>query len=338
MSARGAIVIEDDDELEIVEDQVAPPPPPPPLLGRPPAPAPSLASSVVRANAPPHSLALGHGHSLLPAAFSTAAAKKALDSDATPLALVERLSVLCRSELTKIDDEMQKLVRKRAQLEPLGAQLDERVALLTREQDIGRRAHQSLIGHGAQDQSGKPSWSREDFEWSARVKSLLKDTFGIQRWRLNQKEAINATIAGQDCFVLMPTGGGKSLLYQLPALIEHGKFTLVISPLLSLSHDQLVNMNAINVRAEMLQASTSREVASAINADMCNSHSNLKLLVCGCGVSVNARPRIACFAISFSRSIIFLSLYLSFFLMHSLCLCHDISQSISHMSCTVCHS
>ena len=292
MSARGAhnsIVIEDDDELEIVEDHDARPPPPPHPLARPPAIA--LASSVVRANAPPHPLAMGHGHSL-PAAFTASAAKKALESEATPLLLVERLSVLCRSELTKIDDEIQKLVRKRALLEPLGGQLDERVAILTRELDVERRARESLLGHG---QSGELSWSRENFKWSADVKSLLKDTFGIQKWRLNQKEVINATIAGTDCFVLMPTGGGKSLLYQLPALVETGKFTLVISPLLSLSHDQLVNMNAIGVRAEMLQASTSREIASAIYAEMCNPRSDLKLLVCGAHFS----------------DVLFLSLYFS---------------------------
>jgi hypothetical protein len=277
MSARGAhnsIVIEDDDEIEIVDDHVLPPPPPALPLARPPAIA--LASSVVRANAPPHPLAMGHGLTLLPATFTASAAKKALESEATPLVLVEHLSVLCRSELTKIDDEIQKLVRKRAQLEPLGGQLDERVAILTRELDVERRARESLLGHG---QSGDFSWSRENFKWSADVKLLLKDTFGIQKWRLNQKEVINATIAGTDCFVLMPTGGGKSLLYQLPALVETGKFTLVISPLLSLSHDQLVNMNAIGVRAEMLQASTSREIASAIYAEMCNPRSDLKLLV-----------------------------------------------------------
>lgn len=51
---------------------------------------------------------------------------------------------------------------------------------------------------------------------------LLRDTFGLNGWRTNQKEIVNATISSRDVFVVMRTGGGKSLCYQLPALLRGG--------------------------------------------------------------------------------------------------------------------
>ena len=87
----------------------------------------------------------------------------------------------------------------------------------------------------------------DDFPWSPQVNSHLRNTFGINTYRDHQKQIINATLLGQDVFVIMRTGGGKSLTYQLPALLEgrgpHRKITFVISPLVSLIRDQEDQMN-----------------------------------------------------------------------------------------------
>ena len=65
--------------------------------------------------------------------------------------------------------------------------------------------------------------------------------FGLRDFRKNQREIMNATMSNRDCFVLMPTGGGKSLCYQVPSLLRKG-FALVISPLLSLIYDQVQDL------------------------------------------------------------------------------------------------
>ncbi len=78
-----------------------------------------------------------------------------------------------------------------------------------------------------------------DFSWDCKVKALLKDVFGLDTFRTLQKQIINATLQGRDVMCLLPSGWGKSICYQLPALVVEGSLTLVISPLLSLIQDQV---------------------------------------------------------------------------------------------------
>ncbi|MDX1303948.1 ATP-dependent DNA helicase RecQ [Photobacterium sp.] len=87
---------------------------------------------------------------------------------------------------------------------------------------------------------------------------ILQDVFGYQSFRVGQQEVIEAVVDGQDCLVIMPTGGGKSLCYQIPALMLPG-ITLVISPLISLMKDQVDQLNANGVAAAYLNSTMSRE-------------------------------------------------------------------------------
>ncbi|WP_133124578.1 DEAD/DEAH box helicase, partial [Leptospira ellisii] len=82
------------------------------------------------------------------------------------------------------------------------------------------------------------------------LESALNDVWGLSRFRKGQKEAIDSVLNGNDTLVVLPTGGGKSLIYQLPSVLEESSLTLVISPLIALMKDQVDSLKAKGIPAE----------------------------------------------------------------------------------------
>ncbi|KAB5563726.1 hypothetical protein DKX38_003780 [Salix brachista] len=125
--------------------------------------------------------------------------------------------------------------------------------------------------------SNDPKWSSTNFPWTKKLEANNKKVFGNHSFRPNQREVINATMSGYDVFVLMPTGGGKSLTYQLPALICPG-VTLVISPLVSLIQDQIMHLLQANIPAAYLSANMEWTEQQEILRELCSDYCKYKLL------------------------------------------------------------
>lgn len=98
---------------------------------------------------------------------------------------------------------------------------------------------------------------------------ILKNVFGYEAFRDPQSEIIDTVVSGKHCLVLMPTGGGKSLCYQIPALIREG-VGIVVSPLIALMQDQVDALLELGVRASFLNSSLTpeaqRDVVTALRA------------------------------------------------------------------------
>src|SRR5216117_3619992 len=92
--------------------------------------------------------------------------------------------------------------------------------------------------------------------------ATLKKCFGYEAFRPLQQEIVSDALAGRDVFVLMPTGGGKSLCFQLPALLRNG-LTIVVSPLISLMKDQVDALQTSGIPATYLNSTLDRDESKA---------------------------------------------------------------------------
>ncbi|MGZ5829604.1 MAG: DNA helicase RecQ [Xanthobacteraceae bacterium] len=131
--------------------------------------------------------------------------------------------------------------------------------------------------------------------------SVLNSVFGLPAFRGEQEEIVRHVTAGGNCLVLMPTGGGKSLCYQLPSLLRHG-CGIVVSPLIALMRDQVAGLLEAGVKAAVLNSTLSWDEASAVEARLLAGDLDLlyvapeRLVTPRC-LAMLGRARIALFAI-----------------------------------------
>ena len=169
-------------------------------------------------------------------------------------------------ELAVVNKKLAEVIRKIRKLEAEKRSLERRASQLKEMKQ--KEECDKLLGQ---------DWDRKKFDWSERMDLARKEVFSLDRYRPDQLSVMNATMSGHDCILIMPTGGGKSLTYQLPAVISDG-VTLVVSPLLSLMEDQLMALKRLGIQAEMLTGTTNGETKKRVMKDMLDPSSSLKLL------------------------------------------------------------
>ncbi|MBV1892075.1 MAG: RecQ family ATP-dependent DNA helicase, partial [Gammaproteobacteria bacterium] len=106
------------------------------------------------------------------------------------------------------------------------------------------------------------------------AQSILEQTFGYAHFRGDQQAIIGELVEGRDALVLMPTGGGKSLCYQLPALLRPG-VAIVISPLIALMQDQVDALTQLGVRAGFLNSTLDYQRQQEIEQQLINGELDL---------------------------------------------------------------
>lgn len=182
-----------------------------------------------------------------------------------------------------IDGVMEELLTVESELQDvqdhISILLDQQEKLKERQSEL-RKLLETYETSGSVDVAGpsapEENWGGE-FEWDSEADDVRFNVFGIPSYRANQREIINAVMSGRDVLVIMAAGGGKSLCYQLPAVLRNG-IALVVSPLLSLIQDQVMGLTALGIPAHMLTSTTNKEDEKSIYKTLEKGEGELKVL------------------------------------------------------------
>ena len=154
----------------------------------------------------------------------------------------------CASAVASARLELDDVHRQLRRLRGVESRLRDRIAALTRQTQRIRDRIEDARADAEDD------WTAPRPEWDASVTHHLRATFGLSDFREAQRECINATLARRDVLAVLPAGGGKSLTYQIPALVDAPRLSVVVSPLLSLIEDQTARLRSLGVHARALTA------------------------------------------------------------------------------------
>lgn len=177
---------------------------------------------------------------------------------------------------TRDSHQKQKLRQAQKKLEELTALIAARSKELNQLKK-DKKATESLI-EALSDALATHSFNEgESFPWENEVKNRLQNVFGIKAFRGLQETVINCTLSGKDCIYIAATGSGKSLVFQLPALISEG-ITLVVSPLLSLMEDQVTQLEQLGIPSVVLNSTTTKEDMKRATSAMVDANATLKLI------------------------------------------------------------
>ncbi|KAL0840933.1 hypothetical protein ABMA28_014729 [Loxostege sticticalis] len=170
------------------------------------------------------------------------------------------------SEIKEVDKELVNVDAQLRKWKTLQNRLQERKIAL-----------KNSINKLKSDTLASVDWAGTEYEWSKDVKRTLENVFKLKSFRPQQLSAINSTLSGQHTIVVMPTGAGKSLCYQLPALVQPG-ITIVISPLVSLMEDQVRSLTNKNIPAKLMTSTSPKEETQAALNLLKDKDTPIKLL------------------------------------------------------------
>lgn len=172
--------------------------------------------------------------------------------------------------------QQQKLRQARKKLQDLIATIEERSKELNHLRKEKKNTEAQI--EALEDQIGTNSFqTNQTYPWTKELRYRLEDVFGIKSFREHQEDVINCTLSKKDCIFVAATGSGKSLVFQLPALMDKG-ITLVVSPLISLMEDQVTQLDQLGIPSVVLNSSTSKEDFKRASSAMLDHNSPLKLI------------------------------------------------------------